>query len=208
MGQYYTIANVDKKEYLYSHDYNCGLKLMEFSYIVSDGSANDFMSALNYLLDNDWKGDRVYVIGDYANTNESDENDKNWIPVLDKLQTEFNTDCLYEYISKNFKTLKGIPTDYIAKPYLCNNLTQEYINLRSLPVAWDLKDSDEEELRNKYVAIYPLPLLLAMGNNRGGGDYHEDTSFVGSWTDTSKSIFFSDTIPENFEEFRPNFVEK
>ncbi|MFR6141800.1 MAG: hypothetical protein ACLUJM_03555 [Finegoldia sp.] len=36
MGQYYKIINLDKKEYLGSWSYNCGAKLMEFSYIGND----------------------------------------------------------------------------------------------------------------------------------------------------------------------------
>lgn len=58
------------------------------------------------------------------------------------------------------------------------------------------------------MSIFPLPLLLAMGNNRGSGDYHPKSEYVGKWVDTSDSIFFSDTIPEGFRKINPNFTEK
>lgn len=78
MGQYYHIVNVDKKEYLYSHDLNDGLKLLEFGC-----SANGIMTALAILLADgnnrgggdlhvehpligSWAGDRIVVAGDYA----------------------------------------------------------------------------------------------------------------------------------------------
>lgn len=80
MGQYYMIVNVDKKEYISPHDFDCGLKLMEFANPVYTGK---IMSALAILLadgngrgggdlysDNpiigSWKFNRIVVTGDYA----------------------------------------------------------------------------------------------------------------------------------------------
>jgi hypothetical protein len=78
MGQYYKIVNKTKKEYLDPHTFGNGVKLMEF---VSDGRG--VLQALGILLaegngrgggdlrsDNkligSWAGDKVYVSGDYA----------------------------------------------------------------------------------------------------------------------------------------------
>ena len=58
MGQYYIVANIDKKEYMRS---NGGVKLMEWSY-----NRNDLILNLMNKLANEWKGDRVYIVGDYA----------------------------------------------------------------------------------------------------------------------------------------------
>ena len=80
MGQYYLIANVDKKEYILPHDFDEGLKLMEFANPYNCGGT---MSALAILLadgngrgggdlysDNpiigSWKYNRIVVAGDYA----------------------------------------------------------------------------------------------------------------------------------------------
>lgn len=66
MGQYYKIVNADKHEYISPWDFDCGAKLLEWGYIVSDGTGNEFISAFHYLMSKAWKGDRVYVVGDYA----------------------------------------------------------------------------------------------------------------------------------------------
>jgi hypothetical protein len=67
MGQYYRIVNVDKKEFFYP---NGGIKLMEFSYTKCTTSL-----FLLHLLAGSWSGDRVYVIGDYADLDENANND-------------------------------------------------------------------------------------------------------------------------------------
>lgn len=66
MGQYYKILNVDKKEYIKPWDFDCGAKLLEWGYLVNRHSSNGFVSAFRKLLSTRWKGDRVYVVGDYA----------------------------------------------------------------------------------------------------------------------------------------------
>jgi len=79
MGQYFVVANLDKKQYLHPHVFNDGLKLGEFSH-SSDGT----MAALAFLLadnpdryDNDdgligsWCGDRIAVVGDDGDSSPS-----------------------------------------------------------------------------------------------------------------------------------------
>ena len=78
MGQYHVVVNLDKKEYLYSHDFGDGLKLREFG-----ESAGGMMTGLAYLLAvsngrgggdvhssdpiiGSWGGDRIAIVGDYA----------------------------------------------------------------------------------------------------------------------------------------------
>ena len=62
MGQYYYPVNLDKEEFLYSHDYGNGLKLMEHSYI-----GNDFVATVEQLLTsgNSWQKTRIVWAGDY-----------------------------------------------------------------------------------------------------------------------------------------------
>lgn len=82
MGQYYTIANLDKREYLEPHVFGDGVKLMEFAC-----SANGVLTALSVLLASSngmgggdlrleakskwrlvpgrWAGDRIVIAGDY-----------------------------------------------------------------------------------------------------------------------------------------------
>ena len=56
--------------------------------------------------------------------------------------------------------------------------------------------------------IAPFPLLTAIGNDRGGGDYHKggtDYDKVGTWAWDLISI--EDAKPEGYEEFRVAFKE-
>ena len=112
MGQYYIVANIDKKEYMRS---NGGVKLMEWSY-----NRNDLILNLMNKLANEWKGDRVYIVGDYALS--SDRIDKEKQPaekdydydILEKLEKELGIynqkengyyKTLYSFASDNFKEL-------------------------------------------------------------------------------------------------------
>lgn len=78
MGQYYRVANLDKKQVLKPHDFGHGAKLMEFA-----GAGDGMMRALAVLLADgngrgggdldstdplvgSWAGDRIVVVGDYA----------------------------------------------------------------------------------------------------------------------------------------------
>ena len=61
MGQYYRIANLDKRETLDPFKFGSALKLTESCYV-----GDDYVDAITYLLANDWHGDRVLLCGDYA----------------------------------------------------------------------------------------------------------------------------------------------
>lgn len=78
MGQYYLIANIDKEEYLYSHIFGDGLKLLEFglsgegmmaglAILLADGNGRgggDLNS--DDPLIGSWAGSRIVITGDYA----------------------------------------------------------------------------------------------------------------------------------------------
>jgi len=90
MGQYHLIANLDKREYLYPHEFGDGFKLMEFGQ-----SAGGTLTGLAVLLaasngrgggdfwdpgvedtnkawspTGRWTGDRIAIIGDYYEKND------------------------------------------------------------------------------------------------------------------------------------------
>ena len=57
--------------------------------------------------------------------------------------------------------------------------------------------------------IHPLPLLTAVGNDRGGGDFHEGNigfEFVGSWA--WQLICIEDKPPDDFCKIDIKFIEK
>lgn len=88
MGQYYLIVNPDKKQYLYSHTFGDGLKLLEFgcsaygmltglTLLLADGNGRgggDFRlhdelrgaEPVDTSLVGSWAGDRIVFAGDYA----------------------------------------------------------------------------------------------------------------------------------------------
>ena len=211
MGQYYKIVNLDKEEYLYCFDYDCGAKLMESSYITSDLETNEYMSTLSHLIDGEWKGDRVVMVGDYADYSWASEENRIDAKYLCSLADEFH--FIGEKTEEDvYKTLYNCDeygfTKYTntycgkLKQYLCNSMTKQYIDLKALlnDPHWDADDK---------ICIYPLPLLISIGNGQGGGDYFTDNmEYVGSWADTSAYIFFNDKKPEGYEEFKPDFVER
>lgn len=80
MGQYYVVANIDKKEFISPSDWGQGLKLMEFAYplcqsmvtsalaiLLADGNGRgggDLRS--DHPIIGSWKYNRIAVVGDYA----------------------------------------------------------------------------------------------------------------------------------------------
>ena len=85
MGQYYLVVNVDKREFLHPHKMGDGLKLMEFgnsgdgtmlalALLLADGCrrGGDYHarkgSTPDPALIGRWKGDRIVIAGDYADT--------------------------------------------------------------------------------------------------------------------------------------------
>jgi hypothetical protein len=118
MGQYYKIANLDKKQYLHPHRCGDGLKLMEFS-LGSCGT----MSALAILLADgngrgggdlrsdaeiigSWSGDRITIVGDYADGDlfsEIGADDSEWTDVsADAMAALAEDDWAREHIRKSW----------------------------------------------------------------------------------------------------------
>lgn len=54
-------------------------------------------------------------------------------------------------------------------------------------------------------AIHPLPLLTAEGNGRGGGDFHGNDTFVGTWARDLISV--TGIIPADFALLTHTFAE-
>lgn len=209
MGQYYIIANMDKKEFLHPHRYDNGMKLMEWSY-----ENNYLVNTMLNLMKNKWKGDRVYVIGDYADMTVYGENDMLWHDTLEKLEAEFGVHdgdyenypdsySLHEVAYKTFKHIGKAKTraEKTSVRYLYNHAKKQVV---------DLMDCEEDPWG---YTIAPISLLLAIGNDRGGGDFHEGCrgyEHVGEWVSTSSSIEVSaKPLPgcEDYEKFIPGFYE-
>lgn len=99
LGQYFKIANLDKKEFLHPNCLGGGLKLWEMC-------ASRYPSILPYLLSSEeidgtgiqqepkylgrWYGDRIAVVGDYASDNLYDEISDNYRNISHEVVQEFN----------------------------------------------------------------------------------------------------------------------
>lgn len=82
--------------------------------------------------------------------------------------------------------------------YLLNHDTKEYISL----------DEYREQTSESYYRTHPLPLLTAVGNDRGSGDFHEGNvgyESVGSWAWSLISI--ADNPTEGYSKVEIVFQE-
>ena len=193
MGQYYTVANMDKKEVLCIEGQFIGGKLLEIA-----ETASDSLAILNQIA-GPWKGDTVFLVGDYADLKEAN------VPYFralrkwtDKLHL---VDSLYDHARDNFTKVDG-DTESRGFRFIYNHDRKEYIDILHCPRCCDGTDWREGH-------IAPLPLLIAMGNGRGGGDYYssENDKFVGSWCDSIASIEITAEPRDEleYEEFHPDF---
>ena len=98
MGQYHKVVNVDKNEYIDSHAIDNGLKLVEqFGFDRSTSSAVWLLLAASngrgggdvkpHPMVGHWAGDRIIVIGDYAET--GDHPDMDLAHIYNSLSTEY-----------------------------------------------------------------------------------------------------------------------
>lgn len=185
MGQYYKQAlrqdgqtRLFNSQYADRGDYN-GLKLMEHSWL-----RNPFLTAMTKQLYNH-KG-RLVWCGDYADEPD-DFKDISWTSYDEIYENKDETEILSDY--KDF--------DYTHK-YLLNMTKKVYLD-------FDLYiskcDSDSW-------CVHPLSLLTAVGNGRGGGDYHDeypDAYLVGSWAGDELKVV--DKVPAGYELEDVRFIE-
>lgn len=182
MGQYYNPTNIDKKQWLRSHDYNNGLKLMEHSWIE-----NGFVAAIEHLIKEGgaWYGDRIVWAGDYADNEKRRKNN------------------LYTIIGTKKNKIQPDPLERDNELiYLVNLDKNEFVDLTKVPVCdaeW-MKGSDFDW------RVHPLPLLTCEGNGRGGGDYHGESPLIGRWARCR--VVIQKEKPENMIEIVFDLVEK
>lgn len=193
MGQYYKqalrqdgqtrlfnsqYADRDDNSWNNYNDYN-GLKLMEHSWL-----RNPFLTAMTKQLYNH-KG-RLVWCGDYADEPD-DFKDISWTSYDEIYGNKDETEILSDY--KDF--------DYTHK-YLLNMTKKVYLDF-DLYIA--KCDSDSW-------CVHPLSLLTAVGNGRGGGDYHDeypDAYLVGSWAGDELKVV--DKVPAGYELEDVRFIE-
>lgn len=163
LGQYWKTINLSTGEFAEG----ISLKLTETSWI-----GNSYMARICNLLlpDEFWHMTRLICVGDYCTHVEGIEKYADMymdaVPLNRLRLTKEEKEALDRY--PNLYTIAEVfgedlsPNDEKDKTrvrYIYNHTKKEFVNLRNCP-----KDSDG-------AAMHPLPLLLAVGNGLGGGDY-------------------------------------
>ena len=152
MGQYYKPVNLDKKKFVYSHDYNNGLKLMEHSWID-----NDFVAIVENLIKKggDWYGNRIVWAGDYA------ENEP---------KRKHN---LYHIVGENKITPNTKRNPKLR--YLKNLDTKEFVNLSKVPVSEVYNDFKFR------IHPLPLLTCEGNGQGGGDYFRQDKNNLIGKW---------------------------
>lgn len=172
MGQYYTPVLIrdnsqdNSKEIIRfnSWDYDNGLKLMEHSYI-----GNSFVETVAMQLYK--KPARVAWVGDYADSYLEEFSEKAAVLKefvdIERLDGE-------EY----YKKPKYDITRNLLMLIIYNHTKKQYVDVYNYIHA-------NSYMEGKWATcVHPLPLLTAVGNGYGGGDYHDcypDFNKVGMW---------------------------
>lgn len=156
MGQYYKPIFLNDygnpvKNWVYSHDYGNGLKLMEHSWMK-----NPMVNAVESLLaeGEPFHKSKIVWAGDYADGEPNSDG------------TEGRN--LYS-LCKDDTKIRPDEVEDMKYQYLINHTKMEYVDKLKVP-------EDKDGWR-----IHPLPLLTCEGNGQGGGDYRGDSEVIGSW---------------------------
>ena len=180
MGQYHQFMNFDKKEVYFPKFLR---KLTEWSY-----QSNDYMLEVEELLKTSWKGDRVFVVGDYVSDfYDNCEHSDILLQIRDE-NPNYSNRSIYDY---PYKEVEVNTNHKIPYRYIYNHSLKQYLDLKQQPIQRFNYDKNKNIL---YGAKYhPLPLLLSCSNGAGGGDYYyKNDKYVGKWVTNYSDIELSD----------------
>lgn len=191
MGQYYKPINLDKKQYVYSHDFGNGLKLMEHSWV-----GNEFVNVIETLVaeGGEWYGDRIVWAGDYADPEKSEKTGR---PLKKNLW-----DMIDEDVNPDMKIEPPQNSPVVKFRYVINLDKKEFVDTTKIPLSDVYTDEKGKEWP---FTIHPLPILTCEGNGRGGGDLHKEDPLVGTWA--RQRVTVSNHKPKGFKEIAFNLYE-
>lgn len=208
MGQYWVPVCLDLNQKLEPHEYDEGAKLMEHSWIHS----KFIRSVAGLLMEGQpWYKKHIAWVGDYTDDD----------PMLTKfckkcIKGEKNIKCpdyvkaivgecdgTYQQYYRGAKTIKPTAPSMKKLPlhhFIVNHTKKEFVDTSKCNV------EDESKKHKLKWIIYPLSLLTATSNGRGGGDYNgKNEEKVGTWVGDSISIELKK--PEGYAEMIPDFTE-
>jgi hypothetical protein len=181
MGQYFRPINLNNMEWFNPRSYNDnGMKLTEHSWV-----GNSFVGAVMALLQPtmSWHKARVVWCGDYYGPSKDEPLDGE-IPYYKMVP-----------FSGEQKNVPPITEKMQKLVILVNHTKKEYVDYR-------------KSISKDGWMVNPLPILTALGNDRGGGDYRSDQpdyDKVGIWAGDSLSV--ETEIPYGFWELKVNFQD-
>lgn len=195
MGQYFKPCMIENNQWVYSHDYGNGLKLMEHSYI-----GNNFVRVVMKLLSKggDWYKKPIVWCGDYYEEEEGKSHENYYHKATD---------------DKKIKPNKSYPIKLELKSIIVNHTKKQYVILSPIDFYKNetkiaekmLKVIEGEGNDEDWIIIHPLPLLTALGNGNGGGDFRGENDMIGYW---ARDIISVETkIPDKYEELKVEFKE-
>ena len=158
-----------------------GTKLMEHSYMGST-----LVQAVEYLLSKQgmFYNSRIVWAGDYAD--EEEGLDFNLFQIVEGDAAEAANEVANNYAQEANEIAQNYfkQFDYATKDlrYIINHTKKQYVD-KVAEIERQTQKSMEENGKNvlRYY-VHPLPLLVAEGNGRGGGDYYGDNQeLCGSW---------------------------
>lgn len=174
MGQYYRPCILKKNWKLATqpiaatvcpYDYDNGAKLTEHSYI-----GNNFVSVVAQLLGGKYFGHPFVWCGDYADSVKVRGKDCDLYTKANEYTYKYYHNATSYDTSKKYDKIRGMVEDeWKDFKYLINLTKKVYVKLPKY-------DKKQGKWR-----VHPLPLLTALGNGRGGGDYRLKNKKVGSW---------------------------
>lgn len=196
MGQYFDLINFDKKAILKLPSQSLN-KLREYY------NNKKIQDALITKLVDDWKGDTVVLLGDYADEAQEDTTTHKSIHLLREKYglSECVQDWAEELVRKrgcfNNESIVEITSDEILEEYhyIYNHKLKQYINLSKYPIGEKSSSA-------------PLLLLIALGNGYGGGDITDvcDEEMIGSWVDSVSFITVeNELLTGEYIEIKPRF---
>ena len=171
MGQYYypTILREKNKKFyseeFYAIDYDNGLKLTEHSYC-----GNNFVETIMTQLLN--KPGRLAWIGDYHSDGDFAELNPDLPEIIEK---KFYAHYKCFTSSGNADYCKGKHVRYYNKPEEVKERQGRFIINHDKKCYIDMVEYEKNSLtctEDNDWHFHPIPLLTAVGNGRGGGDFH------------------------------------
>lgn len=197
MGQYYLVVNIDKREVLAADEKLIAGKLLEIA------ESKEKSCALMNMLAEPWKGNRVYLAGDYTDLKKENTSYHRVLSELtDSLQLKSSFGGVYKYAKENFTKVKADTKDHGYR-FIYNHKAKQYIDILHCP-----KCCAETDWRQGFIS--PLPLLIALGNGEGSGDYYncDNDNLPGTWCESVTSLEITVEPKDELEyvEWKPNFT--